>query len=155
MDQIANKDVKAQSDLILPNPLPISSLPSLTQEISGFFIVETHVLETTGTFRSERDVEELWDSIVMGLATAITNSLQKETDPDVFLRVKECLIGFIMTLEVPSLPLAPVLTCSPTSRRLHTPRRLCIPSFFFCLRNTSNFWKHSSAKDSNRYSIYR
>ena len=96
--------MKAQSDLILPNPLPLSSLPSLTQEISGFFIVESHVLETTGNFRSERDVEELWDSLVMGLAKAITDSLRTETDPDVFLKAKECLLGSIMTLEVYLFP---------------------------------------------------
>jgi hypothetical protein len=92
--------IKAQSDLILPTPLPLSSLPSLTQEISGFFIVEKHVLETTTNFRSERDVEELWDALVMGLAAAITSSLRTETDPEVFLKVKECLLGSIMTLEV-------------------------------------------------------
>ncbi|KAF5388055.1 hypothetical protein D9615_000563 [Tricholomella constricta] len=94
-----NDTIRAQSDLILPNPLPLTFLPQLTQEISGFFIVETHVLETTGTFRSARDVEELWDSLVVGLADSITNSLQAETDPEEYLRVKECLIGFIMTLE--------------------------------------------------------
>ncbi|GLB33985.1 hypothetical protein LshimejAT787_0108690 [Lyophyllum shimeji] len=92
-------DRKAQSDLILPNPLPLAFLPQLTMEISGFFIVETHVLETTGSFRSERDVEELWDSLVVGLAESITNALRTENDPEEYLRVKECLIGFIMTLE--------------------------------------------------------
>lgn len=78
----------------------MSSLPSLTQEISGFFIVEKHVLETTTDFRSEREVEELWDALVMGLADAITSSLRTETDPEVSLKVKECLLGSIMTLEV-------------------------------------------------------
>ncbi|KAF8076584.1 rsec15 [Lyophyllum atratum] len=92
-------DRKAQSDLILPNPLPLAFLPQLTQEISGFFIVETHVLETTGSFRSEREVEELWDSLVVGLADSITNALRTENDPEEYLRVKECLLGFIMTLE--------------------------------------------------------
>lgn len=58
------------------------------------------MLETTGNFRSERDVEELWDSLVLGLAKAITNTLRTETDPDEFLRVKECLLGLMMTLEV-------------------------------------------------------
>ncbi|KAJ7590888.1 rsec15 [Mycena floridula] len=94
-------DRKAQSDLILPYPLPLSALPSLTQEISGFFIVETHVLETTGSFRSERDVEELWEALISRLTSAVETSLKTETDPEVFLRVKECLIGFIMTLESP------------------------------------------------------
>ncbi|KAG6812987.1 hypothetical protein H0H92_014918 [Tricholoma furcatifolium] len=92
-------DRKAQSGLILPNPLPLAFLPQLTQEISGFFIVETHVLETTNSFRSERDVEELWDSLILGLSSSITNALQTENDPDQYLRVKECLLGFIMTLE--------------------------------------------------------
>ncbi|KAG6915658.1 hypothetical protein DXG01_010528 [Tephrocybe rancida] len=92
-------DRKAQSDLILPNPLPLAFLPQLTQEISGFFIVETHVLETTNAFRSEREVEELWDSLVVGLANSVTDALRSERDPEEYLRAKECLLSFIMTLE--------------------------------------------------------
>ncbi|KAF7291070.1 Rsec15 protein [Mycena chlorophos] len=92
-------DRKAQSDLILPNPLPLSSLPSLIQEISGFFIIETHVLQTTGNFRSERDVEELWDGLLALLTMGIENALRTETDPDSFLSVKESLLSFIVTLE--------------------------------------------------------
>jgi len=95
---------QAQSDLILPTPLPLASLPSLTQEISGFFIVESHVLETTGTFRSQRDVEELWDAVVTRLTTAIEDALRREDDPEAFLRVKESLLSFIMTLESYSFP---------------------------------------------------
>lgn len=92
-------DRKAQSDLILPTPLPLASLQSLTQEISGFFIVESHVLETTGNFRSHRDVEELWDALVTRLTTGIEGALQPVTDPETFLKVKESLLTFIMTLE--------------------------------------------------------
>ncbi|KAF9057969.1 exocyst complex component, sec15 subunit [Panaeolus papilionaceus] len=92
-------DRKAQSDLILPTPLPLNALSALTQEISGFFLVETHVLETTGSFRSSRDVEELWEAVVSRLTTAIENSLTRETDPENFLKVKESLLVFIMTLE--------------------------------------------------------
>lgn len=91
---------QAQSDLILPTPLPLASLSALTQEISGFFIVESHVLETTGNFRSARDVEELWDALSARLTVAIDAALEKETNPDVFLNVKESLLSFIMTLEV-------------------------------------------------------
>ncbi|KAJ3854517.1 rsec15 [Lentinula lateritia] len=94
-------DRKIQSDLILPMPLPLGSLPAVTQEISGYFIVETHVLETTGTFRSGREVEELWEGVVSRLTVAVQSALRPETDPDSFLRVKECLIGFITTLESP------------------------------------------------------
>ncbi|KAF8897720.1 exocyst complex component, sec15 subunit [Infundibulicybe gibba] len=95
-------DRKAQSDLILPNPLPLSSLATLTHEVSGFFIIESSVLESTGSFRSERDIEELWECVVAGLTTAIDRALRNETDPDVYLRVKECLINFIVTLETSS-----------------------------------------------------
>jgi exocyst complex component 6 len=86
--------------LILPSPLPLSSFLSLTQEITGFFIVETYVLQTTGTFRSESEVEELWDALLSRLSTGLQWALKSETDPNEFLKVKECLIGFIMTLEV-------------------------------------------------------
>ncbi|KAH9482752.1 Exocyst complex component 6 [Psilocybe cubensis] len=92
-------DRKAQSDLILPTPLPLGSLSSLTQEISGFFIVESHVLETTNNFRSARDVEELWDTLVTRLTSAIGSALRTEADPESFLKVKESLLSFIMTLE--------------------------------------------------------
>jgi exocyst complex component 6 len=81
-------------------PLPLGSLPTLTQEISGFFIVESHVLETTGSFRSLRDVEELWDGVAVALTTAIENALRAETDAESFLKVKEKLLTFIMTLGV-------------------------------------------------------
>ena len=96
-------NIKAQSDLIIPHPFNLANLPTLIQEISGFFIIETHVLETTGTFRSERDVEELWNTLVKGLTAAVEKALSNESDPDVFLKTKECLIGFLMTLEVCSV----------------------------------------------------
>ncbi|KAF8969464.1 exocyst complex component, sec15 subunit [Flammula alnicola] len=101
-------DRKAQSDLILPTPLPLASLSSLTQEISGFFIVESHVLETTGTFRSSRDVEELWEALAVRLTTAIQSALRTEADPETFLKVKESLLTFIMTLETYSYSTTPL-----------------------------------------------
>ena len=78
----------------------MSSLFSVTEEIVGFFIIETHVLNTTGNFRSERDVEELWDALLTRLTTVVDAALSEETDADSFLRAKESLMGFVMTLEV-------------------------------------------------------
>ena len=92
--------VKAQSNLIIPDPFNLTNLPTLIQEISGFFIVENYVLKTAGTFRSPRDVEELWDTLVKGLTAGVEQALSPESDPDVFLKTKECLISFLMTLEV-------------------------------------------------------
>jgi len=80
--------------------LPLNGLGPLIQEIAGFFIVETHVLKTTGNFRSEQELEELWDSLLGRLCLALDDALSTETDPEGFLRVKEALIGFIMTMEV-------------------------------------------------------
>jgi len=72
----------------------------LIQEISGFFIVESHVLETTGNFRSAREVEDLWDGLVAQLSTAIDGALQGETEAETFLKAKENLSNFIMIVEV-------------------------------------------------------
>ncbi|PCH41481.1 exocyst complex subunit Sec15-like protein [Wolfiporia cocos MD-104 SS10] len=92
-------DRKAQSDLILPDSLPLSSLPSITEEIVGFFIIETQVLNTTGSFRSQREVEDLWDAMMKRVGSAVDRVLKNENDADAFLGVKECLLSFIMTLE--------------------------------------------------------
>ncbi|KAI9001365.1 exocyst complex component sec15 subunit [Trametes punicea] len=92
-------DRKAQSDLIIPEPLPLSSLPSIAQEIVGYFIVENHVLSTTGSFRSVREVEDLWDALISRLSKAVEDALKNEKDPDTFLKVKEALLGAVMTLE--------------------------------------------------------
>jgi len=70
------------------------------EEVTGFFIIEAHVLETTGPFRSAREVEELWEALVARLTTAIEVALAPETDPDSYLRAKEELISFVVTVEV-------------------------------------------------------
>jgi len=92
-------DRKAQSDLILPVPLQLQSLVPLTEQIIGFFIIESHVLQTTGSFRSKSEVDELWDAIAVRIAEAVDGALRNVTDPDSYLHVKETLIAFILTLE--------------------------------------------------------
>jgi exocyst complex component 6 len=91
---------KAQSDLILPVPLQLQSLVPLTEQIIGFFIIESHILQTTGSFRSKAEVDELWDAIAARIAEAVDGALRNVTDPDSYLHVKETLIAFILTLEV-------------------------------------------------------
>ena len=97
---LAERSYQAQSDLIIPEPLALPSLPSITQEIVGYFIIETHVLNTTGSFRSGREVEDLWDALISRLSTAVEDVLGDENEPDIYLKVKEALLGFVMTLEV-------------------------------------------------------
>lgn len=79
--------------------------------MTGFFIIEREVLRTTRNFRNERDIEELWDSVVARLTQGIELALKSETEPEKFLRVKECLLAFIMTLEVCSLVSGIALKC--------------------------------------------
>ena len=57
-------------------------------------------MSTTGSFRSEREVEELWDALAGRLTAAVDQALKNETDPEAFLKVKEDLMAFIITLEV-------------------------------------------------------
>jgi hypothetical protein len=92
--------LKAQSDLILPIPLQLSSLVPLTEEIIGFFIIESHILQTTNAFRSNAEVEELWDAVAARLMEGVDGALKNDTDPDNYLRVKEALLAFLLTLEV-------------------------------------------------------
>jgi hypothetical protein len=87
---------QAQSELILPTPIPLNALASLTQEVAGFFIVETQVLKTTGNFRSEQELEELWDSLLGRLCIALDEALSAEIDPEGYLRVQEALYSNLL-----------------------------------------------------------
>ncbi|PVF96451.1 exocyst complex subunit Sec15-like protein [Serendipita vermifera] len=92
-------DRKTQSTLILSSQLSLQSLPDLTEEITGFFIAETHVLQNTRGFRSQREVDELWEGVIERLKTSVASELETERDPAVFLKVKECLLSFTMNME--------------------------------------------------------
>lgn len=72
--------------------------------MAGFFIIEGHVLATTGSFRSEQEVEELWEGLIARLSTGVQYSLAMEKEPEAYLSAKEALIGFIMAMEVNLLP---------------------------------------------------
>lgn len=92
-------DRKTQSTLILSSQLSLKSLPDLTQEITGFFIAETHVLQNTRGFRSQREVDELWEGVLERLKSSVASELETESNPDTFLKVKECLLAFTITME--------------------------------------------------------
>lgn len=93
-------DRKTLSTLILSSGLALQSLPGLTEEITGFFIAESHVLQNTRGFRSEREVEELWDGVLERLNSSVAAALETEGSPEVLLNVKESLLAFTMTMEV-------------------------------------------------------
>ncbi|KAG8898195.1 hypothetical protein FRB99_007605 [Tulasnella sp. 403] len=100
-------DRKAQASLILSDRMSAASasrnfattLLPLTEDVVGFFIIESHVLKTTRSFRSVREVEELWDSVVSKLIGVVQDGLKSEADVDTFLSCKDIILGFIQTLE--------------------------------------------------------
>ncbi|KAG8948108.1 hypothetical protein FRC04_010020 [Tulasnella sp. 424] len=98
---------KAQASLILSDRMSSASsslglattLLPLTEDIIGFFIIENHVLRTTRSFRSQREVEELWDVVVTRLVQVVQAILKNEGDVDTFLGCKDVILSFIQTLE--------------------------------------------------------
>jgi hypothetical protein len=93
-------DRQAQSDLILPSPLPLPQLPEILNAATGFFIIETYVLQQTGDFRAPRDIFALWDSVTQRLVQSLYGALGQEKDPEGYMKVKEALITCMHTLEV-------------------------------------------------------
>lgn len=96
-----------------------TTLLPLTEDIIGFFIIENHVLRTTRSFRSQREVEELWDVVVTRLVQVVQAILKNEGDVDTFLGCKDVILSFIQTLEVRSIPvsLEEVLLLTAASNR--------------------------------------
>lgn len=142
---------KAQSDLILPGPLQLQSLVPLTEQIIGFFIIESHVLQTTGSFRSKSEVDELWDAIAARIAEAVDGALRNVTDPDSYLHVKETLIAFILTLEVWGLHELHVRVLSNglgLPRHINTRHRLYMRQFSVCSKSTPHCLSGNSANVS-------
>ncbi|GAA5827165.1 hypothetical protein JCM11251_001148 [Rhodosporidiobolus azoricus] len=97
-------DRRAQAGLLLSTTSSSSafSLPSLStllEELVGFFLIESHVLRTTNSFRSEQDVEDLWDGMCERVVGVVGEGLSREEDPEVFLGTKLRVLTFVQTLE--------------------------------------------------------
>lgn len=97
-------DRRAQAFLLLSdsatlNTFSLQALSSLLEEIVGFFLIESHVLRTTKSFRSEQDVEDLWDDMCERVVKIVDGGLASCEDPDVFLGTKLKILTFVQTLE--------------------------------------------------------
>ncbi|QRV87739.1 exocyst complex component Sec15 [Ceratobasidium sp. AG-Ba] len=94
-------DRAAQSSLILTgNPTTAANLGPLLQQLIGFFIIEWHVLRTT-QFRTQRDVDELWDGVVERLVDSLRAGLEAQTNlsAEVLIGSVEQLTAFQIALE--------------------------------------------------------
>ena len=78
----------------------MSTLPLLMQELVGFFIIESHVLDTMPEFRTQRDVDELWDDMCRQIGEVIGLGLKGCSEPEIFLESKTNVLLFVQTLEV-------------------------------------------------------
>ncbi|GAA5923321.1 Rab GTPase-binding exocyst subunit SEC15 [Sporobolomyces koalae] len=97
-------DRRAQAYLLLSTatsltPFSLAALSGLLEEIVGFFLIESHVLKTTNNFRSEQDVEDLWDGMCERVVEIVDQGLKTEEDPEVFLGTKFKVLTFVQTLE--------------------------------------------------------
>ncbi|KAL0250527.1 hypothetical protein I308_102705 [Cryptococcus tetragattii IND107] len=99
------EDRKTQATLILTSRLSttpstlVNTLPLLMQELVGFFIIEAHVLDTMPDFRTQRDVDELWDEMCRRIVEVMGQGLKGCCEPEVFLRSKTEVLLFVQTLE--------------------------------------------------------
>lgn len=79
----------------------ISSLAGLLEQIAGFAILERATVRKTAMFRTDADVDILWDSMCTKAITimtpAIVNGVQ---NADTLLKIKNILALFIQTMDV-------------------------------------------------------
>ncbi|BGP21260.1 exocyst complex component, sec15 subunit [Rhodotorula toruloides] len=97
-------DRRAQAGLLLSstsslNPFALPALSTLLEEIVGFFLIESHVLRTTNSFRSEQDVEDLWNGMCERVVKIVDEGLAGCEEAEVFLGTKFKVLTFVQTLE--------------------------------------------------------
>lgn len=98
------EDRRAQANLLLSQGLSFhpsnSTFPSLLEEVVGFFLVEHHVLDTCPPgFRSEQEVDDLWDDMCERVVDIVGIGLRDCRDTRVFVGTKGVVQTFIQTLE--------------------------------------------------------
>jgi hypothetical protein len=103
--------IQAQAFLLLSQtasltPLSLPALSALLEEIVGFFLIESHVLRTTNSFRLEQDVEDLWDGMCERVVRIVDEGLAGCEDPEIFLGTKFKVLTFVQTLEASSIRVA-------------------------------------------------
>lgn len=98
------EDRRAQANLLLSQGLSFHpsnpTLPALLEEVVGFFLVEHHVLDTCPVgFRSEQEVDDLWDDMCERVVDIVSIGLRDCKDTRVFVAIKGVVQTFIQTLE--------------------------------------------------------
>ncbi|KAI8640039.1 exocyst complex subunit Sec15-like-domain-containing protein [Parasitella parasitica] len=99
-----SEDRRAQANLALSTPINfrdgnLTTFDFLLQDIVGFFIIEHMILHNTTDFRSQAEVDGLWEMVTGKVILVVSESLKGCSDPELFLRIKFSLLIFIQTLE--------------------------------------------------------
>lgn len=95
---------RRQKDLLIPQTINLldeenSSLSGLLEGIAGFAIVEKATMQKTDNFRSQSDVDELWDSMCQSAVSLISSALRNVDNDDKLLKLKGVLALFIQTMD--------------------------------------------------------
>ncbi|KAF7185367.1 Exocyst complex component sec15 [Pseudocercospora fuligena] len=95
---------RRQKDLLIPQTINLldeenSSLSGLLEGIAGFAIVEKATMQKTDNFRSQSDVDELWDSMCQSAISLISSALHNVDNDDKLLKLKGVLALFIQTMD--------------------------------------------------------
>ncbi|RUS26160.1 hypothetical protein BC938DRAFT_471161 [Jimgerdemannia flammicorona] len=98
------EDRRAQANLALSSPLNlrdgnILGFETLLEDIVGFFIIEHVVMHSTVDFRSQNEVDTLWEMVTGKVIQVMNDGLKGCKDTDLFLNIKLRLLIFIQTLE--------------------------------------------------------
>ncbi|KAI7866597.1 exocyst complex subunit Sec15-like-domain-containing protein [Spinellus fusiger] len=98
------EDRRAQANLAFSSPISLKDgnlgpFETLLQDIVGFFIIEHIILHNTNEFRSQSEVDALWEMVTSKVMLVVSESLKGCRDPELFLRIKFSLLMFIQTLE--------------------------------------------------------
>ncbi|RCH83819.1 hypothetical protein CU098_000044, partial [Rhizopus stolonifer] len=99
-----SEDRRAQANLALSTPINLrdgnlTTFDFLLRDIVGFFIIEHMILHNTTEFRSQAEVDGLWEMVTGKVILVVSESLKGCKDPELFLRIKFSLLIFIQTLE--------------------------------------------------------
>ncbi|KAF2206836.1 hypothetical protein CERZMDRAFT_103003 [Cercospora zeae-maydis SCOH1-5] len=95
---------RRQKDLLIPQTINLleednSSLSGLLEGIAGFAIVEKATMQKTENFRSQSDIDELWESMCQSTVSLISTALHHVENDERLLKVKGVIALFIQTMD--------------------------------------------------------
>lgn len=95
---------RRQKDLLIPQTINLleddnSSLSGLLEGIAGFAIVEKATMRKSENFRSQSDIDELWESMCQSSVSLISTALHHIDNDERLLKVKGVIALFIQTMD--------------------------------------------------------